>query len=342
MRILVVDDENLLVKGIKFNLENDGYEVVTGSDGMEAVEKASNHDIDLIVLDLMMPRLDGLEACRKIREFSDVPIIMLTAKADDMDKLMGFEHVADDYLTKPFNILELKARIRALLRRAGSNRKQEPENRIECGHIALDRDVTVRENIRYHAILHRISRKDTDERIERLSEMMGLGPYMDTYVLNLSGGWKRRVAIVCAIIHEPEILFLDEPTAGLDTQSRHMLWKLIRELNRKGTTIFLTTHYMDEAESLCDRVAIIDHGRSVRMGTPIELCESIGKWAVEYVGDDGDKVFRYFSDWEESRAFMDSLPRDMPTASRATNLEDVFLELTGRDTTATQEVRFRI
>ncbi len=209
-------------------------------------------------------------------------------------------------------------------------------------HIALDRDVTVRENIRYHAILHRISRKDTDERIERLSEMMGLGPYMDKYVLNLSGGWKRRVAIVCAIIHEPEILFLDEPTAGLDTQSRHMLWKLIRELNRKGTTIFLTTHYMDEAESLCDRVAIIDHGRSVRMGTPIELCESIGKWAVEYVGDDGDKVFRYFSDWEESRAFMDSLPRDMPTASRATNLEDVFLELTGRDTTATQEVRFRI
>ena len=140
MKILVVDDENLLVKGIKFNLENDGYEVVTGSDGMEAVEKASNQDIDLIVLDLMMPRLDGLEACRKIREFSDVPIIMLTAKADDMDKLMGFEHGADDYLTKPFNILELKARIRALLRRAGSNRKQEPENRIECGHIALDRD----------------------------------------------------------------------------------------------------------------------------------------------------------------------------------------------------------
>ena len=140
MRIRVVDDENLLVKGIKFNLENDGYEVVTGSDGMEAVEKASNQDIDLIVLDLMMPRLDGLEACRKIREFSDVPIIMLTAKADDMDKLMGFEHGADDYLTKPFNILELKARSRALLRRAGSNRKQGPENRIECGHIALDRD----------------------------------------------------------------------------------------------------------------------------------------------------------------------------------------------------------
>ena len=140
MKILVVDDENLLVKGIKFNLENDGYEVVTGSDGMEAVEKASNQDVDLIVLDLMMPRLDGLEACTKIREFSDVPIIMLTAKADDMDKLMGFENGADDYLTKPFNILELKARIRALLRRSGTTRRAEPENRIECGHIAIDRD----------------------------------------------------------------------------------------------------------------------------------------------------------------------------------------------------------
>ena len=120
MKILVVDDEKLLVKGIRFNLENEGYDVITGSDGMEAVELAGSENPDLIVLDLMMPRLDGLEACGKIREFSDVPIIMLTAKADDMDKLMGFEHGADDYLTKPFNILELKARIKALLRRSKS------------------------------------------------------------------------------------------------------------------------------------------------------------------------------------------------------------------------------
>ena len=150
------------------------------------------------------------------------------------------------------------------------------------------------------------------------------------------------MAIVCAIIHEPEILFLDEPTAGLDTQSRHMLWKLIRELNRNGTTIFLTTHYMDEAEELCDRVAIIDHGRIIRMGTPGELCESIGMWAVEYEGPDGDKAFRYFRDFDESRLFRDSLPMEMPTATRKTNLEDVFLELTGRDTSVTEEVRFRI
>ena len=138
MRVLVVDDEKLLVKGIKFNLENDGYEVVTGADGMDAVELAAAGDIDLIVLDLMMPRMDGLEACTKIREFSDVPIIMLTAKSEDMDKLMGFEHGADDYLTKPFNILELKARIRALLRRAGSTGKQQADV-LACDHISIDR-----------------------------------------------------------------------------------------------------------------------------------------------------------------------------------------------------------
>ena len=142
MKILVVDDEKLLVKGIRFNLENEGYDVITGSDGMEAVELAGSENPDLIVIDLMMPRLDGLEACGKIREFSDVPIIMLTAKADDMDKLLGFEHGADDYLTKPFNILELKARIKALLRRSKSGRRQEekPDSRLVCEHITLDRD----------------------------------------------------------------------------------------------------------------------------------------------------------------------------------------------------------
>ena len=142
MKILVVDDEKLLVKGIRFNLENEGYDVITGADGMEAVELAGSENPDLIVFDLMMPRLDGLEACGKIREFSDVPIIMLTAKADDMDKLMGFEHGADDYLTKPFNILELKARIKALLRRSKSGRRQEekPDSRDVCEHITLDRD----------------------------------------------------------------------------------------------------------------------------------------------------------------------------------------------------------
>ena len=117
-KILVVDDERVMVKGIKFNLENEGYQVDTGSDGEEAVDKARMGQFDLIILDLMMPKIDGLQACMKIREFSNVPIIMLTAKGEDADKIIGFECGADDYITKPFNILELKARIRALLRRA--------------------------------------------------------------------------------------------------------------------------------------------------------------------------------------------------------------------------------
>lgn len=139
MKILVVDDEELLVKGIRFNLQNDGYEVITGSNGQEAIDSAKNEKPDLIVLDVMMPEKDGLSACAEIREFSDVPIILLTAKAEDMDKLMGFEHGADDYLTKPFNILELKARIRALLRRAGS-KTESNSNTLTIGTISLDLD----------------------------------------------------------------------------------------------------------------------------------------------------------------------------------------------------------
>ena len=138
-KILEVDDERVMVKGIKFNLENEGYQVDTGSDGEEAVDKARTGQFDLIILDLMMPKIDGLQACMKIREFSNVPVIMLTAKSEDTDKIIGFECGADDYITKPFNILELKARIRALLRRAGAAAQQQREaDRLTQGAITLD------------------------------------------------------------------------------------------------------------------------------------------------------------------------------------------------------------
>ncbi|MBE6992316.1 MAG: response regulator transcription factor [Ruminococcaceae bacterium] len=140
MRILVVDDEKLLVKGIRFNLENEGYQVEVGYDGEEAVEKARTGEFDLIILDLMMPKIDGLEACMRIREFSNVPIIMLTARSEDTDKIIGFEYGADDYVTKPFNILELKARVRALLRRSAVQNTREKTNRITYGHITIDSD----------------------------------------------------------------------------------------------------------------------------------------------------------------------------------------------------------
>ena len=138
MRILVVDDEKLLVKGIKFNLENEGYQVDTAFDGEEAVEKAGANGYDLVILDLMMPKMDGLQACMAIREKSMVPIIMLTAKGEDTDKLIGFEYGADDYITKPFNILELKARVRALLRRSGAGGAGKKQTLLSADGLELD------------------------------------------------------------------------------------------------------------------------------------------------------------------------------------------------------------
>ena len=130
MKILVVDDEQLLVKGMKFNLENEGYTVETAYDGATAIDMAKTGDFDLIILDLMMPQVDGLTACMRIREFSNVPIIMLTARSEDADKIIGLESGADDYITKSFNILELKARIRALLRRANAAPQQKTHSAL--------------------------------------------------------------------------------------------------------------------------------------------------------------------------------------------------------------------
>ena len=139
MKILVVDDEKLLVKGITFNLQNEGYEVEAAYDGVSAVELVRRGDFDLVILDWMMPEKSGSEACMEIRTFSDVPVIMLTAKSEDSDKIMGFACGADDYVTKPFNIMELKARIRALLRRSAGNKRREQESsRLRCGDFTLD------------------------------------------------------------------------------------------------------------------------------------------------------------------------------------------------------------
>ena len=139
MKILVVDDEQLLVKGMKFNLENEGYTVETAYDGATAIDMAKAGNFDLIILDLMMPQVDGLTACMRIREFSNVPIIMLTARSEDADKIIGLESGADDYITKPVNILELKARIRALLRRANAAPQQKAQSTLlSIGGVTLD------------------------------------------------------------------------------------------------------------------------------------------------------------------------------------------------------------
>lgn len=138
-KVLVVDDEKLIVKGIRFSLEQDGMEVDCAYDGQEALEKVMGKEYDLILLDVMLPKLDGFQVCQQIRDFSDVPIVMLTAKGEDMDKILGLEYGADDYITKPFNILEVKARIKAIMRRTGKKEKEVPETKtIVKGEMKID------------------------------------------------------------------------------------------------------------------------------------------------------------------------------------------------------------
>ena len=138
-KVLVVDDEKLIVKGIRFSLEQDGMEVECAYDGEEALKLATENQYDMILLDIMLPKMDGFEVCQQIRGFSDVPIVMLTAKGDDMDKILGLDYGADDYITKPFNILEVKARIKAIMRRtSGKREKEEAVKVIESGDLKLD------------------------------------------------------------------------------------------------------------------------------------------------------------------------------------------------------------
>lgn len=137
-RILVVDDEKLIVKGIKFSLEQEGWTVDTAYDGEEALNSVKNNKYDAMILDVMLPKYDGLQVCQLVREFSNLPIIMLTAKGEDMDKIMGLEYGADDYVTKPFNILELKARIKAILRRSQHTEKSPQKKTIEVGDLRLE------------------------------------------------------------------------------------------------------------------------------------------------------------------------------------------------------------
>ncbi len=142
-KVLVVDDEKLIVKGIRFSLEQDGMEVDCAYDGEEAIEKARETEYDIILLDVMLPKADGYEVCQTIREFSEAPIIMLTAKGGDMDKILGLEYGADDYITKPFNILEVKARIKAIMRRSSKNKKKsgvQDSRVVTAGDLKLDMD----------------------------------------------------------------------------------------------------------------------------------------------------------------------------------------------------------
>ncbi len=194
--------------------------------------------------------------------------------------------------------------------------------------ISLDKDLTIKENMVSHAMYHGMGRAERDQRIKMLSDYFGLEEYLNKPVDSLSGGWKKRAAIVCAMLHQPKVLFLDEPTSGLDINARRLLWDVVKKLNQSGTTIVLTTHYIEEAEALCDRVGIIDHGKIIALDKPSVLIEQTGKTAVEYMVEEKTQ-YRYFHTMDEAQAFVSENKFEDATV-RKTNLEDVFVELTGK------------
>jgi ABC-2 type transport system ATP-binding protein len=194
--------------------------------------------------------------------------------------------------------------------------------------ISLDKDLTIRENMISHAMYHGMGKQERNARMKELIEYFGLEEYLDKSVDSLSGGWKKRAAIVCAMLHQPKVLFLDEPTSGLDINARRLLWDVVKKLNQSGTTIVLTTHYIEEAQALCDRVGIIDRGKIIALDNPQNLIENTGKIAVEYM-EEGKTVYQYFSGMKEAQEFVAKKELDDATV-RKTNLEDVFVELTGK------------
>ena len=196
-------------------------------------------------------------------------------------------------------------------------------------HLSLDRDLTVRENMEFHARLHRLG---SSERRQRISELLGyveLTECADKMVDRLSGGMKKRAAIVCSLLHQPTVLFLDEPTVGLDAQARRRLWDLMRRLNLDGTTIFLTTHYIEEAEALCGRVGIMHHGSLIALGTPLELRKKLGPIAVETIADNKATHYQFFADRASATRYAQNLSDAKTVIIRDSNLEDVFVEQTG-------------
>ncbi len=211
-------------------------------------------------------------------------------------------------------------------------RKNPVEVKKQIGMVPqqnnLERELTGRENLVLHALLHKMPKSVRERRIAELLAYVGLDGWADERVQNYSGGMARRLLIARALVHSPRILFLDEPTIGLDPQTRRKIWDLIRLLNRAGVTVLLTTHYIEEAESLCHRVGIMDRGKLIALGSPRELKQSLGSYCVEFLSEQGTER-HFFATREEARAFGGAQDRDV--VIRQTNLEDVFVELTGRE-----------
>ena len=197
-------------------------------------------------------------------------------------------------------------------------------------HVNFDQELTVWDNLDLHARLHHMGSAERTRRIEDLLAEMDLSEVRNDNVRRLSGGMKRRLLIARALIHRPQVLFLDEPTVALDPQIRRHIWDLVRAITKSGVTVLLTTHYIEEAEALCDRVSIINKGVLVDVQTPRAFCDALGAFAVEW-DEEGGRAYRFFHTREEARVHARRIEESMQRVLlRPTNLEDVFIELTGR------------
>jgi ABC-2 type transport system ATP-binding protein len=198
-------------------------------------------------------------------------------------------------------------------------------------HLTLDLDLNVRENMELHARLHHIPSRERKQRIAELLNYVDLTKQSERMIQELSGGMKKAAMVARALLHQPKVLFLDEPTVGLDVQTRRRMWDLIRRLNSQGTTIFLTTHYIEEAEALCHRVGIVHQGRLIALGTPADLRQKVGFATVETLVDGKFTRYHHFPDRDAATRYAQSLPAEVKTIIiRESNLEDVFVELTGK------------
>ena len=197
-------------------------------------------------------------------------------------------------------------------------------------HVNFDQELTVWDNMELHARLHHMERAERTARIEELLTEMSRMEGRNDGVRQRAGGRTRRLLIARALIHRPRVLFLDEPTVALDPQIRRHIWDVVHGIAARGVTVLLTTHYIEEAEALCARVAIINKGRLVDLQTPQDFCEALGRHAVEWDGADG-RAYRFFHTQEEARSYARGIEETMARVLlRPTNLEDVFIELTGR------------
>ncbi|MFB8789918.1 MAG: ABC transporter ATP-binding protein [Potamolinea sp.] len=210
------------------------------------------------------------------------------------------------------------------------NRQQVKQNiGVVLQQISVDTDLTVWENMELHGRLHHIPNPGRQRMINQWLEYVELSERRDALAKTLSGGMKRRLQIARALLHQPKILFLDEPTVGLDPQTRRRLWEIIRDLNKQGMTMLLTTHYMDEVEFLCDRIGIMDSGKLIELGTLQEFRQQHGEGLVmKQVGDRFE--YQFFPDLTEANAYLETLPDKTGIMVRPSNLEDIFVELTGR------------